>query len=360
MPDGISLKGRLEHRIAKFLLSLPPGQQLRLCGGAPVQRDGLTLHPEMQLLLSLRARLGAPSLGEHPPVRGRELLRREALTHYGEPIDVGAVRELEVSGATGPLKARLYSPESSGGQARPLLVYLHGGGFALGDLETHDSECRLLCRHAGLHVLAVEYRLAPENPFPAALDDARAAFRWAFEHALELGADPRRVAIGGDSAGGNLAAVVSQLARNEGPVPALQLLIYPVADRSIDRPSIALFGSGYFLTRADIETFQAHYAGDTRDARVSPLLAKDLSNLPPALVITAGFDPLRDEGEAYAATLRAAGTPVVLRRFDGMIHGFANFVGVSRAARDAVGEIAGALRAMLETATNERTGRTAA
>ncbi len=345
---------RLEHRVARALLRLPPALLVRLSGKPQVVGDGLTLHPEIQLLLTLRERLGAAALSSLTPQEGRRRLRREAQVHAGKQVEVRAVRDLVLDTAHGPLKARHYAPMESS-ERRPLLVFLHGGGFVLGDLETHDPACRLLCRHAEVHVLAVDYRLAPEHPFPAALEDASAAFVWARAHAQELGADPARIAVGGDSAGGNLAAVLSQRAVREGaPAPALQLLLYPAVDRTVDRASMEHFAEGFFLSRADISWFHNHYTGASgvarSDPRISPLLCRELSGLPPALVITAGFDPLRDEGEAYAAALLAAGTPATLRRFDGFVHGFINMTGLSPACRGAVLEIASMLRHMLEKA----------
>jgi acetyl esterase len=208
----------------------------------------------------------------------------------------------------------------------------------------------VLCRHAGVHVLAVEYRKAPEHPFPAAVHDARAAFAWAAEHARELGADPGRTAVGGDSAGGNLSAVVSRLAKRDGgPAPALQLLIYPATDIEHELPSVGLFGEGFYLTRADRDWYHAQYLdGRTEDDPLdSPLLEGDLSGLPPALVATAAFDPLRDEGEAYAQALRDAGVPVVARRFRGLVHGFINMTALNPASHDALVEIAGGVRSLL-------------
>ncbi|MBN1210176.1 MAG: alpha/beta hydrolase [Myxococcaceae bacterium] len=331
-------------------MGLPPKLLVLLSGKPPVSRHGLTLHPELQLLLVLRERLGGIALSSLAPGEARRRLRRESLVHAGEPIAVGAVRELVLETAHVPLKARHYAPVKSA-QPRPLLVFLHGGGFVIGDLDTHDSACRLLCRHADLHVLAVDYRLAPEHPFPAALEDATAAFAWACAHAEALGADPARIAVGGDSAGGNLAAALSQLTVREGPrAPVAQLLLYPAMDRTVERASLGHFAEGFFLTRADIDWFQQHYTGsaDCSDPRISPLLCRELSGLPPALVITAGFDPLRDEGEAYASALQQAGTSATLRRFDGFVHGFANMVGVSQACRDAVVEIASMLRHLLD------------
>jgi acetyl esterase len=263
------------------------------------------------------------------------------------------VCELQID-ASVPLRARHYAPSESGGP-HPLLVYYHGGGFTYGDLDTHDGVCRILCRHAGVHILAVDYRLAPEHPFPAAVEDARAALRWAYANAGQLGADPGRIGVGGDSAGGNLAAVVSRLAaRDGGPAPALQLLIYPATDFTSRHRSRELFGDGFLLTNAEMDWFETNYLGTGRaqasDPRASPLLAEDLSGLPPALVITAAFDPLRDEGEEYAKALRDAGSPATLRRFPGFVHGFIGAAGVSRTCRDALVEIAGATRAMLATA----------
>jgi acetyl esterase/lipase len=273
-------------------------------------------------------------------------------------------RALEVPGPAGPLRARLYTKRSRhrarGGppqlEARtpaPLLVFLHGGGFVFGDVDSHDAPCRLLSRHADVHVLSVEYRLAPEAPFPAAVDDARAALAWAHEHAGELGADPARVAVGGDSAGGNLAAVVSQMAAADGgPAPVAQLLLYPATDRRSPWRSLDLFGDGFFLTRDSIDWYYAQYVpeakrlSDDRDAKVNPLHATDLRGLAPALVVTAGFDPLRDEGEAYADALAAAGSPVTLRRFGGLMHGFINLIGVSPACRAATLEVAHSFRTL--------------
>ncbi|HEY6879717.1 MAG TPA: alpha/beta hydrolase, partial [Polyangiales bacterium] len=253
--------------------------------------------------------------------------------------------DLTYPGAAGPLPARHYAPVH--GVGAPLLLYLHGGGFAIGDIETHDPPCRALCAYGNLHVLSVDYRLSPEHVFPAALEDVRAALRFAREQAASLGADPNRIAIGGDSAGGNLATVATQLAKQAGePLPALQLLIYPVVDTSRDSDSVNTFAEGLMLTRADIYWFREQYVGDAdrHDPRISPLLARDLSGLPKAIVISAGFDPLRDEGEAYAHALEAAGNQVVLRRFPQLIHGFINFAAVSPASRDALMEIAQLVR----------------
>jgi acetyl esterase len=328
---------------------------VRLSGKPPVEIDGDTLAPEAQLLLAVLERRREPPLETLSPSDGREARRRLTAAYAGRPVPVRTVADLEIDPAPGdtiPLRARHYvPPEREQGGPHPLLVYYHGGGFLYGDLDTHDGVCRTLCRHAGAHVLAIDYRLAPEHPFPAAVDDARAAFRWAVANAVRLGADPGRIGVAGDSAGGNLAAVVSQLAARDGvTTPVLQLLIYPAVDFTTRRRSRDLFGKGFLLTDPEMNWFEDHYLGPARtqasDSRASPLLAEDLSGLAPALVVTAAFDPLRDEGEAYAQALQDAGTPVALRRFPGFIHGFVNAAGVSRTARDALVEIAGATRAM--------------
>jgi acetyl esterase len=344
---------RVQQWAAQALDHLPPSLQVRLSGRPPVEVDGETLAPEVQLALAMLERRREPPLETFSPAEARARRRRLTAVYAGKPTPVGSVTDLDLDGPV-VLRARHYAPAESGGP-HPLLVYYHGGGFTYGDLETHDGVCRILCRHAGAHVLAVDYRLAPEHPFPAAVEDARSALHWAFAHAAQLGADPGRVGVGGDSAGGNLAAVVAQLAaRDGGPAPVLQLLIYPATDFSQRRRSRDLFGEGFLLTNSEMDWFDANYLGPeragARDPRASPLLAEDLSGLAPAYVVTAAFDPLRDEGEEYAAALRAAGTPVALRRFPGFIHAFIAGAGVSRSARDALIEIAGATRAMFAAA----------
>jgi acetyl esterase len=347
---------RAQQWAALALDALPPRLQVRLSGKPPIQLDGDTLAPEVQLGLAVLERRREPQPETLTPAQAREARRRLSAVYAGKPAQVGAVEDLQLRDGSGTsaLRARHYAPSEPGGP-HPVLVYYHGGGFTYGDLETHDGVCRLLCRHAGAHVLAVDYRLAPEHPFPAAVEDARSALAWACTHAADLGADPNRVGVGGDSAGGNLAAVVSQLAaRDGGPAPVLQLLIYPATDFTRRRRSRELFGEGFLLTNSEMDWFETNYLGPARtpaaDPRASPLLAEDFSGLAPAFVVTAAFDPLRDEGEEYAQALRAAGTPVIARRFGGFIHAFVAAAGVSRGARDAVIEIAGVTRAMFATA----------
>ena len=356
---SLTLGQRVQHRVVRVLAGLSPGVQLRLSGKPSVHIDGDTLAPEIQLTLALLARRREPRPESLSAAEARQERRRLAAVCAGKPVAVGAVRELEIYAGV-PLRARQYSPSEPGGP-HPLLVYYHGGGFTYGDLDTHDAVCRMLCRHAGAHVLAVGYRLAPEHQFPAAVEDARGALRWAYANASQLGADPRRIGVGGDSAGGNLAAVVSQLAaRDGGPGPVLQLLIYPATDFTRRRRSRELFGEGFLLTNAEMDWFEANYLGAARaranDPRASPLLAEDLSGLAPAFVVTAAFDPLRDEGEEYAKALQDAGTPATLRRFPGFIHAFIAAAGVSQTCRDALAEIAGATRAMFAAAAPPETG----
>ena len=348
-----SLGARVLQRAAQALDALPPGLKVRLSGKPPVVVDGQTLAPEMQLVLSILERRHEPPLETLSPPAAREARRRLTAVFGGKPPAVGTIQDLEIDGAV-PLRARHYEPPEAGGP-HPLLVYYHGGGFLYGDLDTHDGVCRILCRHAGAHVLAVDYRLAPEYPFPSAVEDARAALGWAYANAERLGADPSRIGVGGDSAGGNLAAVVSQLAAHDGgPPPVLQLLIYPTTDFTVRRRSRDLFAAGFLLTDSEMDWFEDNYLGVERthanDPRASPLLAENLSGLAPAFVVTAAFDPLRDEGEAYVDALRAAGTPATLRRFPGFIHGFINGAGVSRSSREALIETAGATRGMFASA----------
>ena len=349
MKLSLSARQRLELRAARLLSNLPPRVQLGLSGKPPVRVDGQTLEPELQLALSVLERRGAPPLETLPPAEARESYRRQAIVSGGTPTAVGSVRDLRIGGADGDLAARHYAPEEPGGP-HPLVVFFHGGGFVVGDLDSHDAPCRLLCRHAGVHVLAVDYRLAPEHPFPAAVEDSRAALRWAMAHAAELGADGERVAVAGDSAGGNIATVAAREATREGETgPVLQVLVYPPTSMVNSARSHQLFGGGFLLTRELMEWFAVQYVSeaDPLDPRLSVLYDDNLGGAAPALVVTAGFDPLRDDGEAYAHKLREGGVPVVLRRFPGLIHGFFNAVGTSRVSREAVIEIAGATRALL-------------
>jgi len=266
----------------------------------------------------------------------------------GEAVASVEDRSLDVGGRT--LAVRRYRPASVGEGPAPTLVFYHGGGFVIGSLASHDRDCRALANRGQCQVIAVDYRLAPEHPFPAAVDDAVAALERIVGAAGEFDVDPARVAVGGDSAGGNLAAGTALVAAGEGLPLAFQLLVYPATDCTRDTRSLALFGDGFYLTREFMDLANQSYLPpdlDRRDPRVSPLLADVPPGLAPAYVATAGFDPLRDEGEAYARTLSEAGVEVELERFPDLIHGFFNIVGVGRRSRAANARIAERLRTAL-------------
>jgi len=336
----------------KVIPRLPDAAKRLLSGGRAVTIDGNTLDPSIQMLLVALRAIGVESLGiADDPVATRAGCSALTKALDERDVRVAEIRPVSIPGPAGVIPARHYRPPA-GGSPAPLLVFYHGGGFVFGDLDSHDSACRLICRDAGVHVLAIDYRLAPEHPAPAALDDAYAAYRWAREHAAELGADSRRVAVGGDSAGGNLAAVVTRMARDAGdPLPSLQWLIYPITDMRGGFRSRSLLGDGFWLTKHDMDWFTNNYLEgsglDAADPRVSPLLAGDLSGLSPALVVTAGFDPLRDEGEQYAARLREAGVTVDHRQMPSMIHVFINLNVLGGGVGRANAEMISALRAHL-------------
>ena len=340
---------RLQYLTARFMARLPARVQVWLSREPPLVIDGLRYDPASQLLRALRRRRTPYGLVEPSIAIGRKRFCRETHVFRGPVTEVGSARDFEIPGPAGPLRVRHYAPPTS--ERTPLTVFLHGGGFVIGDLDSHDEPCRIVCRYAGVHVLSVDYRLAPEHPFPAAVDDALAALAWAQAHAESLGADPRRVAIGGDSAGANLATVASRLAPHDAP-PFAQLLIYPPTDGITKRASHGFFGEGFSLTLRDRKAFSVFYAGGTGiardDPRVCPLYAPDLARLPPALVVTAGFDLLRDEGEAYAAALAKAGVRIRTRRVDSLGHGFIHMTGVAPAARQATIAIARDWRALLD------------
>ena len=342
-PDRPTAVERARGALARGLSRLPGSVQRLLSGRPPRRIDGETLDPMLQLLAAVRpGRDRARDILDRP-LEGRSRLRREILSVSGDPTPVAAVRDLDVRGATGGLPARLYLPEDFP-RPGPLLVYYHGGGFVGGDRDTHDECCRLLAKHAGHAVLSVEYRLAPEHRFPAAVDDAIAAFEWAVREADSLGADPARVSVGGDSAGGNLAAAVAQAGLRSGRQPAAQLLIYPPTDQPTPRPSHELFNERLILSLGERNAYHEQYAGragaDPADPRLSPLRAESLRGLAPALVVIAHFDVLRDEGEAYAAALTAAGVRCEVQREKSLGHGFVNLTTVCPRAHAAVIETA--------------------
>jgi acetyl esterase len=261
----------------------------------------------------------------------------------GEGVALPSVEDRSIPGPQGQIPVRVYTPEGTGN--RPVIVYYHGGGWVVGNIDTHDHVARYLAKAAGAVVVSVDYRLAPESPFPAAVDDAYAALQWVAENAETLGGDADRLTVAGDSAGGNLSAVVAIRSRDRnGPKIQYQALLYPVTNlASMDTDSYNDFATGFFLTKEAMEWFRSHYVPrqeDWVDPYTSPLLARDHSNLPSAIVITAEFDPLRDEGEAYAEQLRQARVPTEVTCYDGMIHGFVSFMDIVSQGREALDQIA--------------------
>lgn len=343
MPGGSSFLSVVDQRLKGLALhaalGLPEQVQRRLAG-RPVTIDGQTLAVDTQLMLRLERLVREPSTEDLPLDAGRRLLAKHtAIAGRDQPI--GVVRDLDV----GDRRGRLYVPTGAVSPG-PLLVFFHGGGWVYGDLESHDPPCRFLAERSGVRVLSVDYRLAPEHPFPAGYDDAVAAYRWVVDNAASLDADVHRLGVGGDSAGGNLAAVTAIDAARGGLPLAFQLLVYPGTDSTRRTASRRLFGHDLYLTEEFMDRAMDRYVPDVdqrSDPRVSPLLADLPAGLAPAYVATAGFDPLRDEGEAYARKLADAGVEVELRRFSDQIHGFLNVVGVGRTARDASAEIAARL-----------------
>lgn len=285
------------------------------------------LHPQAQALLKLMEEKGVPPTHTLTPGQARAFYRDRRTFTQPEPPQVAAVRDLEARGPAGPIPLRSYRPAGCGAdEVLPVLVYYHGGGWVIGDLDTHDVVCRQLSNLSGCAVVAVDYRLAPEHRFPAAFDDALAAARWVRAQAGALKVDASRIAVGGDSAGGNLAAAVALAARDAGDLPlAFQLLVYPATDQRRGWPSHTTNGQGYLLTKESMDYYHDHYLPDPAldaDWRASPLLAASHAGLPPAFVLTAGYDPLRDEGLQYAQALSAAGTSATLVNFERQIHGF--------------------------------------
>lgn len=308
------------------------------------------LDPHIKAMLDAGRAAGAPGLEAMTREQARALILQ--VSGAGDPNAPSGVesRDLTVAGAEGPLPARLYRPAMAA-EMGPGIVFFHGGGFVFGDLDTHDELCRRLAHGSGLKLLAVDYRLAPEHPFPAAHDDAEAALRWVFDHARDIGFDPKRVAVAGDSAGGNLAAAVALAVRGDAGYPvAFQMLLYPWLQFTEETPSLSANGEGYFLTRAALDFFAHAIFGETGrrdDARIDLLHRPDLQGLPPAFIAVAGYDPLADEAMLYAERLTAAGVAVEERRYPALIHAFCNLAGVSPAVQPAIEDAAAALRRAL-------------
>lgn len=302
----------------------------------------MALDPQAKVILDFMADSGFTFDGMTP----EELRARMGMTAMPSPIELASIDDRTIPGPAGEIPVRIYRPSDEPGL--PVTVFFHGGGWVIGDLESHDHCCRTIASKAGCVVVAVDYRLAPEAKFPAAFDDAWAATEWVATHADDLGVDTDRLAVAGDSAGGNLAAVVANTARDHEHIEIVsQVLIYPVVDGTCDRPSMTENAEGYMLTRSAMDFFHGHYAtsdADLTDERFSPIFS-DLSGAPSAVVITAGFDPLRDQGNAYAARLRDAGVDVDHVEYEGMFHGFFSMDAGLDVAKDAQEQVAVALRA---------------
>ena len=335
----------VQRLILKGLLSLPTPLLRLMAGGGVVYQGGRTLDPRLQFLAS--AGKSAPPMASLTPQVARAGSAQALLAVAGRPEPGVHTEALSIEGPRGPIPLRAYRPDGLD-PASPLMVYAHMGGGVIGDLETCDVFCSILARAARCVVLSVDYRLAPEHRFPAGLEDVLAAYRWARDNTARFGAPEGRVAIGGDSMGGNFAAIIAQEMKRAGePQPALQLLIYPATDLTSESQSMTTYADSYPLSRQTMEWFVGYYlppdAAPT-DPRASPLLEADLAGLAPAVVVTAGFDPLNDQGEAYAKHLKDAGVPVVFRCYDSLAHAFTAFAGAVPCADVACREIAGLVR----------------
>ncbi|MBX3189045.1 MAG: alpha/beta hydrolase [Labilithrix sp.] len=342
--ESFTRRERIETQAGRIVLGLPD-PVVRTLAGKPIERDGRVLDAQSQLAIVTRER------------SGKKLTHELSLEEARRDLDVTgrmlgpspSVMAVTVSSRTlAAMPARVYRPRGAP-RGGPALVYFHGGGFAAGSLESHDLVCREIAAATPCTVVAIDYRLAPEHPFPAAVDDATAAFRAVIAEAESLHVDAKRVAVGGDSAGGNLSAVVALDTRDDAARPCFQMLVYPVVDQTMSFPSIETMGKGFLLEKETIRWYRAHYTreAEREDPRASPWFAENLADLPPALVVTAGFDPLRDEGDAYAKRLSDAGVRVEHRSYASLFHGFWNTTGVIRAARAAFDETIVSLRRAL-------------
>jgi acetyl esterase len=351
-PAEHSLADRAARRVVRRLVNLPAHIK-RVLAGRPIVVDGQTLDVNTQIGLRLMHLAGIGDFDSMPIEKARAQLSAEAWI-FGDELPIGSVEDLTIPTAALDLPARIYRPTGltypAGG-----LVHFHGGGWTLGDLGAADAVSRWLAHHAGIIVISVDYRLAPENPFPAALDDAMDAYTHVATHAGQFGLDPSRIGVSGESAGANLATVIAQTtarAARSGPspTPALQVLFQPVTDLSTRHESYRLFGEGFTMTAADMNLYRRSYLGangSATDPRISPLLADDLSGVAPAYISTAGFDVLRDEGEAYARKLEQAGVPVTLVRTPSLAHSAINVPNVCPPAQDALLTAAKAIRSIL-------------
>jgi acetyl esterase len=331
----MTLLSRVQRSVAKTVLGLPRPLLRGFAGPPRRSPEGFELDLQLQGVLRLMVLRNEPEMHEGGVARARRALDRSGPL-LARPVHDVSTEDREVPGASGARRARVYRPHETQGLL-PGLVYFHGGGFALGSIASHDGVCREIASTARVIVVSVDYRLAPEHRFPAGVEDAEATTRWLLTDGPAVGVDSRAIAVGGDSAGGNLAAVVALSLRGEERQPVFQLLLYPAIDFTLSQPSHLYFGKGLVLTAASIAWFKQQYlpaSGLEKDPRVSPIFANDLAALPPALVVTAGFDPLRDEGRAYARRLQASGVKVESVCSQGAVHGFLQMSGaVDESAR---------------------------
>jgi acetyl esterase len=338
-----------QRLVLRKLLSLPPPVLRLMSGGGVVYQGGRTLDPRFQFLAA-QAR-NAPPMTSLTPAEARAASAEALSQMAGDPEPGVRTEDLTIDGPRGPIPLRAYRPDTQAPET-PLMVYAHMGGGVIGDLETCHVFCTLLAKLARCAVISVDYRLAPDQPFPAGLEDVLAAYRWARDNAATFEAPAGVAAIGGDSMGGNFAAVICQELRRAGePQPPVQLLVYPCVEAACDSASMTTYADAFPLGKPLMDWFIEHYTGpqdDPADLRLSPLREADLSGLAPAVVVTAGFDPLLDQGEAYARRLKAAGVPVVYRCYDSLPHGFTAFTGAVACADVACREIAGLVREGLE------------
>jgi acetyl esterase len=308
----------------------------------------MPLDPILKAFLDQLEAQPTPKMWEMPPAMAREAM--VAMMQFAGPqnVPIGSVSDIAIPGPAGDIPARVYTPVGVAKERLPALAFFHGGGFVIGSIETHDGLCRMLANMSGCRIVSVEYRLAPEHPFPAAVEDAFAATSWVAKNAAQLAIDADRLAVGGDSAGGNLAAVVTQMARDAGaPRLAFQMLLFPATDLGAHTASRRDFAEGYLLDMKTMQWFSNHYLGangDVKNPHASPLLADKFTDLPPAFVMVAGFDPLHDEGIAYAEKLREAGVAVAVAEYPHMVHDFIYLVGVLPQASEALGAAANALK----------------
>jgi acetyl esterase len=324
-----------------------PISWVNILAGPPVTVDGRTLDGRTQWLLQLLARSGQPPIEKSSVTEARASYDAFMLEMGGSRVPIGEIVDRTIDSPAGRLRIRIYRPAGVVARLLPAILYFHGGGWVMGSLEGYDLVCRYISARTGCAVVAVDYRLAPEHKFPAAIDDAVASFRWLATNATALGIDPARLVVAGDSAGGNIAAVAAQLLRDEPQAPCLQWLMFPATSLAFDTPSYRSCGEGFFVSRAAMEWFRGHYLSDPteiEDPRVSPLRSDNLAGVAPALIFTNGIDPLRDEGHAYADRLTAAGVKTFHREFDSLIHGFIGMRGAIQAAARAMDDMVAGLR----------------